>query len=336
MSPELRTPSLFAVGPAILDVLLPADPHLPVLARAGGSAANVACILSAWGWDAHLFTTVGDDAAGECFLADVGSWRVGVAGARRAPGAETYVVVERVVASGDDAMTQFSRHCQVCGTRRSHLSLDLTGDGRAATEQPDVVFCDSATSAAEAFAAKFPASLLWFEPNHLDDAEAFRRLAARAAVVKHSQERGAAFLTHVPDPVPLHIETLGGAGLRFRLRGGEWRHLEAARCVEPADTCGAGDWLTAEVVRELVRSDSAGEWKPEKVEAALERGQATAAGSCRYFGARGMLHAQPLEPGHIHRLNEPTRGHHFAQQPELAPLHRQALQRFCGHGRTAQ
>jgi fructokinase len=122
-----------------------------------------------------------------------------------------------------------------------------------------------------------------------------------AHVLKYSNERRRIIeqLQAQTNSARVEIETLGVDGVRFRMskgaRSGDWRHHQAFRNERTVDTAGAGDWFTAGFVTELslgghqdLRGTSA-----RQLEAAIQHGQALAAWSCGYEGARGaMYHAQ--------------------------------------------
>jgi fructokinase len=139
--------------------------------------------------------------------------------------------------------------------------------------------------------------LLVFEPNHLSRGTRNEQAAVFSDVVKFSRESGVTASEWLPPrnaSTRVVIETLGGDGLKYRLRGehrrwSRWKHVPAIASANVVDTAGAGDWCTAGVIEELARTPAPIRWAPPSIERALAFGQALAAVSLSFHGPRGVL-----------------------------------------------
>ncbi|MCX6000420.1 MAG: hypothetical protein NTU41_12795 [Chloroflexi bacterium] len=150
---------------------------------------------------------------------------------------------------------------------------------------------------AEAFAAQ--GTLIVFEPSNVGQAKLFQEAVSLSHIVKYSHERlGHLRLPAYPAPL-LEIETLGDAGLRYRLRDAnrqtlsQWMLVPAYAVNSARDTAGAGDWCTGGIIHILGTNGSEGfNIAVEKnISLALRFGQALAALKCGYQGARGVMYA---------------------------------------------
>jgi fructokinase len=148
-------------------------------------------------------------------------------------------------------------------------------------------FFDRASSAAlhAAEEVRTNGGQVMFEPNGLGRENSTRRAIELATVLKISGSRRA--LLHLFDcaiDAQLQIQTRGNQGLLWRRTGETWRGLPA-ELSSSVDSSGAGDWLTSVLLAAMSRS-------PQMLEVELVRtlraGQAIAAVSCEYLGARGM------------------------------------------------
>src|SRR5207253_10482111 len=126
------------------------------------------------------------------------------------------------------------------------------------------------------------------------DERLFREALELTHVLKYSHERLSGIAERLGSVSPLlEIETLGAEGLRYRFRGKSrshgWRLMEAYGVERVKDTVGAGDWCTAGLIHALGTQAALGvkEASITEVEVALRLGQALAALTCSYEGARG-------------------------------------------------
>ena len=174
-------------------------------------------------------------------------------------------------------------------------------------------------------------------------------------MVKFSQER----LQDLPRECEslggarLVIETLGRDGLRYRsdhpgsaTRG--WRRSEALAAEDVKDTAGAGDWCTAGIVHRLLAGGSTAlsATTAAELREAIRYGQALAAWTCGFEGARGGMYGVErsvfeLQIGRILQgvdgdgLPEPSRSTPRAPEPCLCPECEKAETRRAWRGTTA-
>ena len=137
-----------------------------------------------------------------------------------------------------------------------------------------------------------------FEPSSVKEARLFQEAVSISHIVKYSHQRmGHLRLPSYPPPL-LEIETLGDAGLRYRLKGRptntslQWIDMQAYTVNSVTDTAGAGDWCTAGILHLLGKNGAQGfsDTAEDDVIEALQFGQALAAFKCGYEGARGVMY----------------------------------------------
>ena len=95
----------------------------------------------------------------------------------------------------------------------------------------------------------------------------------------------------------MEIETLGSAGLRYRRRGKHWKEVDAFSIRRTVDTSGAGDWCTAGILHLLCQDGIHGLQRitDQDALAAVRLGQAMAAWTCQFEGARGGMYGVAWE-----------------------------------------
>jgi fructokinase len=255
--------------------------------RAGGTAANVAANLAYLGWDSDLVVRLGYDAPARRILRDIRQSGVKTRRVERSREVETPVVLyevtpprHRFLFSCPRCARKLPRHRPISNT---HLEKELLD-----AEPPDVYFFDRAGASAIRLAKEMRArgALVVFEPSSPGVPARTSAAAETAHVIKCSHERrqliDGALLA--PRSRQLQIETLGAAGLRFRVGGRRWKELQAVKTTV-VDSGGAGDWLTAALLTNLqsLIPDAL-----KDVEDGLRRAQALAALSCRLVGARSL------------------------------------------------
>lgn len=156
-------------------------------------------------------------------------------------------------------------------------------------EPPDVLFFDRASKGIIELAtvAREAGTLVIFEPSTAGVAHLFRAAVALAHIVKYSSERAGAVEAALPRKPngQIRVVTKGASGLSVSSRRG-WRPVAPFRA-DAVDTAGAGDWTTAAFLSALPSLDPAN-LDDEAVRSALTFGQAMAAMSCSFVGARGM------------------------------------------------
>ena len=111
---------------------------------------------------------------------------------------------------------------------------------------------------------------------------------SRSDIIKFSDE-------NVPDVSfadvfkdKLFVQTCGKDGLRFKLRGGEWKTLPGIPNDNVIDTEGAGDWTTAAIIYGIVRSGKPfSELNEEDIVPILMEAQRFASEKVSHLGSKG-------------------------------------------------
>ncbi|MEJ7784821.1 MAG: PfkB family carbohydrate kinase [Solirubrobacteraceae bacterium] len=257
--------------------------------HAGGTAANVAAILTFLGWEAVLAGQTGGDVAGDELMADLRNTGVDTGQIHRSPTAETARLIHEVRHNGHS----FAYRCPDCGSRfpRSRpLTLEQADACALAHPEPTVYFFDRANAATVALAERYvrAGSVVVFEPSVPANVDLLARAATVAHVIKHSDDRSVGGLDdlHIqPRAGQLRIVTHGAEGLALRVGSTRPRRLPALATLA-VDTGGAGDWTTAGFLSKAVGTDGL---DPARFEQAARFGQALAAVACATIGARTAM-----------------------------------------------
>jgi fructokinase len=254
--------------------------------RAGGTAANVAANLAFLGWRTAVAGVIGADAAGRRVAAELRESGVDTTSLASRRDLATPVVVQTITSRGH----RFAFSCPECGSGTAKYrapSSDAAGE-IPATLWGEVFFFDRANAYTVSVAerAKSAGARVVFEPSTLGHATDFRAAIAVADIVKASEQRlqqfRAAFRAMRRDQIQIVTRGANGASMRI---GGTWRAFPAfpAKLV---DAAGAGDWTTAGFLCALPHRQPLSE--ATVLISALSFGQALAAESCGFVGARGM------------------------------------------------
>lgn len=140
---------------------------------------------------------------------------------------------------------------------------------------------------------------MFFEPSGKGDAAMFRNAYELAHIVKYSKEQSGWLAAYRSKSLraPVEIETMGKAGLRYRatLFGNthrQWTDVPAYRLPRVKDPAGAGDWCSAGILHFLGRRGQQGleGVTPTRLLRSLRFGQALAAWTCAFEGARGGMY----------------------------------------------
>jgi sugar/nucleoside kinase (ribokinase family) len=282
----------------------------------GGTCGNVSAFLAALGADVSLLARVGFDRRGRRLLSRLKATGVDVSQIERVERLPTPGIVVNI--GGDNRKGhRFSFECPLCG---SHLpKVGVVSSRRAKIvasqiEDYDVFFFDRATAAtiALAEAARGAGLLVVYEPTSIPRTEYAHRATALSDVVKVSEQMNQSMDDWQPasgSSTRFITETLGERGVRFRHRlagtWSKWTQLPAIKQCCISDTVGAGDWLTAGMLKALL--DHSGDMDENAFRKALEFGQGLSALSLAFHGPHGALGALP-----------PATIVHLAQEAALA------------------
>lgn len=285
-------PRIFSVGLIALDVLRVSDQPERASFRAGGTAGNVAAILSSIGWPAQAAGSADESIASSLMLDDL--QRCGVE-YHALDGARVPVIVEEL---DMNAQHRFLFDCPVCGNelpryRRNKFAANI--GSQTGTSPVDVFFSDRLSDEilALANAAKSQGAFIVYEPSDPADEPWAKDMFALSDMVKYSGDRAIA-LPWLRAGDYLEVRTSGAQGLQWRWPSRTvdgWRSMEAVHASRVVDTCGAGDWLTAGILVGLLEQLECPQNQTlSALEEVLRNAQQLAAWSTGYAGARGALY----------------------------------------------
>lgn len=287
---------LVSAGFVALDVIFDtAKAEIPRKVAAGGSACNVALIARFLGMGVSIVGEVGADRAGDLIRDEL--LRFGVDASRLVanPLFDTPVVIERLLEpAGGEPRHRFELKCPHCGNFFSRFRpspiprIENLAQGLAANA---FVF-DRATPATVKLAERFKAegAFILFEPGSFGSGRPFRRALELSDAVKYSVDRLQGLVDSI-SPASIVIETRGSAGLNLYYpsrSGRSQKEFKAKYAGGAVDATGAGDWLTGGILASLRGRTTT---TASALFSAVRFGQALAAMSTLFLGARGMMDA---------------------------------------------
>jgi fructokinase len=299
---ESEKPRVFGAGLIALDLVMSANPNLPVQAWAGGTCGNVLSILAFLGWESYPIARMNGDPASERVKADMSRWGVKLDFAGCEPTSHTPIIIEEIRRSRDGSPThRFSWACPQCGQWLPSFkpvtlqAVESIGDGLNGAQ---VFFMDRLSRAAITLAARAAdaGAIVMFEPSGKADPKLFAEALQLAHIVKYADQRlseSGGVMTSDSSMI-LEIQTMGAEGLRYRhAESIDWKHLPAVSAPQFLDSCGSGDWCSGGLLSKIAGAGLSGlkTASIENVTSALNYGQALAAWNCAYEGARGGMYA---------------------------------------------
>jgi fructokinase len=289
------SPVAAGTGLVALDILLDDDRTSGPM-WAGGSCGNVMIILSSLGWNSYPIARLDQDRVAEKIRLDMERWGVNTEFVNSSPNGRSPIVIQRIYNEKKNVPQHaFKFHCPVCGSRLPRFRRPLLKKNPEVTSSlsdVDVFYFDRAVPAAIDLAEKYKSNgaIVMFEPNNSTDQKTFSEALSVAHILKYSQEvKGNIGMIRDEMEPPLHIETLGEGGLKFKLRDESWERREPPQVEELYDTAGAGDWCSAGILNVLSKTED-NVLERSSVERGLQFGQRLAAMNCRFEGARGILY----------------------------------------------
>lgn len=295
-------PVVVGTGLISLDLVIGPEDVAPSGLYAGGTCGNLLIILSYLGWKSYPVSRLNGDKASKYVVDDMVRWGVQTSWAKTKPGSKTPIITQRIKHAHDGGVThRFSWNCPKCGAWLPSYSAVPAGVARAVTERiksPAVFFFDRVSRGAINLAQIYAkgGTLVVFEPSGVGDPRLFCEALKSAHVVKYSAERIDQIkgLSRLSGPL-LEIQTRGSNGLRYRRLGGrvsKWIDVPAIPANGVKDTSGAGDWCCAGIVHGLGMNALKGLQRATSAQvlAAIRFGQAMAAWTCKFKGARGGMY----------------------------------------------
>ena len=268
-----------------------------VLAEAGGTCGNVMCMLSHMGWESYPVVNLDRSEEG-----------LGVTESLRNYGCDCRFVTN--TDEGGTTILTIKHGLDKNGNRKTSVRQGSPGGSRFPRRRhlrlrdqapafiealdfvPDVFFFDDPAAGYRFMARELSekGTLVYFEPSAIKESADFKSIAL-SDIVKFSAEnvQDVSFVNDYKDK--LFIQTLGGDGLRFNLRGEGWVTLPPVENGNVADWEGAGDWTTSAFLDALAQADALSMKRLTSaiVKEALEKAQAVASKSVSYIGSKGMI-----------------------------------------------
>ena len=269
----------------------------------GGTCGNVMCMLSRLGWNVYPQVKLIDTDEGRQIADSLASYGCDIS------------LVSFDPNGGFSGMTCTHRRSNKTG--KHELGLRPFGPNgsqfRKITElrvrdevpvflenlskAPDVYFFDHNEAGPRKIAEELRrrGSLIYYECENSSDWRKFLKCVKPADIVKFSDENvtDLSFCNEYSDK--LFIQTQGSKGLQFKLRDGEWIHVNPKQVTNVVDWEGCGDTITAVFIYELGKLGlpKVADLTEEQVKSALTAATEKAALCTQYYGSKGWLITLP-------------------------------------------
>jgi sugar/nucleoside kinase (ribokinase family) len=310
-SSVVKSPSkkgvVVGTGLIALDVVIADGNKADPLLCAGGTCGNVLIALAYLGWDAFPIARLRDDAASKRIREDLSAWGVKLDFVTQSDTGSTPVVIQHIHSAESGRTHSYSRKCPACGAWLPWYKAVLANTVPELTPRlpkMDVFYFDRTSRGAIDLAqsARAAGALIFFEPSAESDANHLKEALELAHIVKVASDRLKSNEALLSAKSPnLIIETMGSRGLRYssslRSERRIWKTLPPYKIDAVRDSSGAGDWCTAAIISSLGRLGPSGlkNVHQDVIQSALELGQAMAAWTCQYDGARGGMYTSSKE-----------------------------------------
>ena len=268
-----------------------------VVEEAGGTCGNVMCMLAHFGWQTFPQVVLDNSEEGHKIAESLKNYGCNCEFVSNVEGGGTTFlnVIHKLNADGSPKVSV--RAGSPGGSRYPKRHFLRQRDEAPAFLQaldfvPEVFFFDDSAAGNRLLASELGSkgSLVYFEPSAIKEKKDFESVRL-SDVIKFSGENvpDSSFVDDYKDK--LFIQTLGGDGLRFNLRGEGWVNLPPVENDNVVDWEGAGDWTTSAFLNELAKADalSIKRLTADVVKAALEKAQIVASKSVSFMGSKGMI-----------------------------------------------
>ncbi len=302
-----KSASVMGSGFIALDIVHGRDGMFPAT---GGSCGNVLMTLAWLGWTSTPVARLGMDTAGDFVVGDMKATGVNLQFVQQAQSVPTPIVIQRFVEDANGSRRhRFSLVCPECGAWLPRYRSVVLTHAHTVMEAaaPKAFYFDRASPATVAMAewAKTNGAVVLFEPSAIGEDALFERAVDACHILKFSHERFSrdSELSEARGP-QLVVRTMGSDGLQARWKG-RWSSFTPFVPPRVVDAAGAGDWCSVALLHVLGQKGarSFGAARKADIERALQLGQALAALSCGFEGARGLMSAV----GSVDRLNRMLR-----------------------------
>lgn len=291
------------VGLVALDVIINGNPDVHPKLQAGGSCGNVLSILSYLKWSTYPIARLKNDNAGKYLISELNKWGVNVKYITTSTDGSTPIIIHRIFRTKKGVVKhKFEFKIPETSTWLPSYKpvLAKTISEESFRSNISKVFYFDKISRGTIELAKVHrkyGSLIVFEPSGVKNEKHFQECLQIAHVLKYSHERLSKLDKNFQtSKVPLQIETMGAAGLRFRTNNNNsrsWKQLDAFQLDDIKDTAGAGDWCTAGIIHSMGIKNKRTflSFSSEEIESILNYGQVMATISCKFEGARGLMYS---------------------------------------------
>lgn len=302
-----KKPIILGTGFITMDIVLSDKSDVPPGVFAGGTCGNVLAILGFLGWESYPLARLNGDSAANCVMNDLRKWQVSLDFIDLTPSTSTPIIVQEIKKNRlGEVYHKFSWTCPHCGAwlpPYRAVRISSVEEIQSILPKPDVFFFDRVSPAALKLARLSAANgaIVYFEPSGVNNPKQFREALSVAHIVKYAHDRADVFKELVASACPvIEIETMGSRGLRYRstlkhVRAKDWMELPSLQ-TRIVDSAGAGDWCTAGLIQNLGQLGAQGlmNLSGNDLVKALSAGQAMAAWTCGFEGARGGMYESDL------------------------------------------
>ena len=318
-------PRILTAGYLTLDLIVRDQASRDFWRAVGGTCGNVSVFASELGCEVVILARVGEDQRGQRLIEKLAATTVDISHVERVQKLSTPGIVE-LVRSSPEGRHKFTRLCPICDTRlpkASVVSKRKAEDEVHNLAEFDAFFFDRATSATVRLAesAHRAGLLVLFEPSSTPRGIWAKRASEASDIVKFSVQPGLPVEKWLPGKsaaTKFLVHTLGPQGARILGKTNEeWEEI----CKLPAseqpcirDTAGAGDWLTAGLLTNLLQKPRP--LSADSIKESVKYGQKLSAVSLAFDGPGGALAA--LGIGAVERM---ARG--------LQPMHLPSGEESC-------
>ena len=274
-----------------------------LLEEVGGTCGNVMCMLSRLGWDARPQVKLIDSDEGQKLADSLASFGCDIR------------YVSHSEKGGFSSMTCTHRRSNKTGEHELGLhSFGPNGSQfrkiselrarvevptflEALAETPDVYFFDHNEAGPRKIAEELSkrGSLVYYECENSKDWKKFIKSVQASDIVKFSDENVQDISFADDYKNKLFIQTQGSKGLQFKLRNGDWIHVNPIQVANVVDWEGCGDTITAVFIYELGKLGlpKVADLTEEQVKSALTAATEKAALCTQYYGSKGWLITLP-------------------------------------------
>lgn len=263
----------------------------------GGTAGNVMSILAWMGWHTLPAARLDDSEVGLQLKADLESYGCDTRYLTNTPEGGT-TILDIIHKTGRDGKpkTAYMAHSPRGGRFVNHRFWTLKQAQAlfdSLDQMPDIFFFDRCAPGNILLAELLHERgvLVYYEPNEAVDRN-FLRAVAVSDIIKFSNEKhpNISFTDCYTDK--LFIQTMNQNGLRYSLRGGDWKRLVPVCNPNAIDGEGAGDWTSSTLIDALGKQGlpRIADIQASILEDCLMVAQKVASESVSYIGAKGLIH----------------------------------------------